>query len=297
MLRCRSAVLIVFALASVAVRASTPLSSRAAGDRSNPSEWQRYIVKDEDFSVLLPAMPAMTTYTTYVDLTRSRRERIIAAYENGVVYSVNSYEKKSISLGDLVARFTNDGSSLPGGRVAVEGVSGRSFRFEDDYFMRANEIFETSKHLYIFSVIGAKIGDPVSGIPRFFSSISFDNKRTGIEIRDGHGDQPDTTAQTNQPAEPILRGKDVTHKARVASKPEPHYTEEARRHQVTGTVVLRAVFSASGSVTNIHVVSTLPDGLTDRAIEAARQIRFIPASKDGRFVSMWMELQYNFNLY
>jgi len=44
-------------------------------------------------------------------------------------------------------------------------------------------------------------------------------------------------------------------------------------------------------------MSTLPDGLTEMATEAARKIRFIPAIKDGRFVSMWMELQYNFNLY
>jgi len=95
----------------------------------------------------------------------------------------------------------------------------------------------------------------------------------------------------------IFSGKDVTSKARVLDKPEPTYTESARKNQITGTVVLRAVFSSSGSVTNIHAVSGLPDGLTERAIAAARQIRFVPATKDGRPVSMWMELQYNFNLY
>ncbi len=95
----------------------------------------------------------------------------------------------------------------------------------------------------------------------------------------------------------IFSGKEVNSKARVLSKPEPTYTEAARKNQITGTVVLRAVFSSSGSVTNIHAVSGLPDGLTERAIAAAKQIRFTPATKDGRPVSMWMELQYNFNLY
>jgi TonB family protein len=95
----------------------------------------------------------------------------------------------------------------------------------------------------------------------------------------------------------IFSGKDVTSKARVLEKPEPTYTEAARKNQITGTVVLRAVFSSGGSVTNIHAVSGLPDGLTERAIAAARQIRFVPATKDGHPVSMWMELQYNFNLY
>jgi TonB family protein len=95
----------------------------------------------------------------------------------------------------------------------------------------------------------------------------------------------------------IFSGKEVTSKARVLEKPEPTYTEAARKNQITGTVVLRAVFSAGGSVTNIHAVSGLPDGLTERAIAAAKQIRFMPATKDGHPVSMWMELQYNFNLY
>ena len=95
----------------------------------------------------------------------------------------------------------------------------------------------------------------------------------------------------------IFSGKEVNSKARVLDKPEPTYTESARKNQITGTVVLRAVFSSGGSVTNIHAVSGLPDGLTERAIAAAKQIRFVPATKDGRPVSMWMELQYNFNLY
>ena len=35
----------------------------------------------------------------------------------------------------------------------------------------------------------------------------------------------------------IFTGKDVTSKARLISKPEPQYTEDARKNQVTGTVV------------------------------------------------------------
>jgi len=95
----------------------------------------------------------------------------------------------------------------------------------------------------------------------------------------------------------VFSGREVNSKARVLDKPEPTYTESARKNQITGTVVLRAVFSAGGQVTNISAVSRLPDGLTERAIAAAKQIRFVPATKDGRPVSMWMELQYNFNLY
>jgi TonB family protein len=91
--------------------------------------------------------------------------------------------------------------------------------------------------------------------------------------------------------------KDVTTKARVLSKPEPTYTEEARRHRTRGSVVLKAIFAANGRVIGIHPVNYLPHGLTERAIAAAQQIKFIPATKDGHPVSMYMQLEYNFNIY
>ncbi|MFN2510969.1 MAG: energy transducer TonB [Pyrinomonadaceae bacterium] len=89
----------------------------------------------------------------------------------------------------------------------------------------------------------------------------------------------------------------MTTKARVLRKPEPQYTEAARRNGVTGTVVLRSVFSSDGTVKHFVVVSGLPDGLTEQALRAARRIKFVPATIDGRPVSMFIQLEYNFNLY
>ncbi len=95
----------------------------------------------------------------------------------------------------------------------------------------------------------------------------------------------------------VFRASMVEQRARVLAKPEPQYTDEARRNQITGTVILRVVFSRSGDVTNIRAVRSLPFGLTEKAIVAARQIRFSPATKDGHPVSVYMQLEYNFNLY
>lgn len=88
----------------------------------------------------------------------------------------------------------------------------------------------------------------------------------------------------------VFIGRDVTRRARVKSKPEPDYAVSG----VGGTVVLRVVFSATGQVTNIHAVSGPPGGFIEAAIKAARKISFEPAIKDGRYVSQWIELQYNF---
>ena len=94
-----------------------------------------------------------------------------------------------------------------------------------------------------------------------------------------------------------FKTSEVTRKAVITSKPEPGFTEEARKNNVTGVVRLRAILSAGGSVQGISVVKGLPDGLTERAISAAKQIRFTPAEKDGRNVSQYVTLEYNFNIY
>lgn len=106
----------------------------------------------------------------------------------------------------------------------------------------------------------------------------------------GPGGGSDTGTQT-------YSGSQVEQRARLLIKPEPQYTEEARRNQITGTVMLRVVFASNGEVVQIRAVRTLPFGLTERAIAAARQIKFVPATKGGQPVSVFMQLEYNFNLY
>ncbi len=95
----------------------------------------------------------------------------------------------------------------------------------------------------------------------------------------------------------IFLGIEATTNAHVLVKPEPAYTQAAKEAQIEGTVVLRGVFAADGTVNNILVVSSLPKGLTQRAIEAARRIKFVPAEINGKPVSVFMQIEYNFNLY
>lgn len=109
------------------------------------------------------------------------------------------------------------------------------------------------------------------------------------------GPSPSTSSEIDN--NKTFSGNEVDSRVKILSKPEPTYTDIARKNQVNGIVVLRAIFSSAGTVTNIHVVSGLADGLSEQAISAAKQIKFVPAMKDGHPVSMWMELRYNFDLY
>lgn len=97
-----------------------------------------------------------------------------------------------------------------------------------------------------------------------------------------------TTSATGDEEEKVYSGREVTRKVRLITAPAPKYVGG------TGVVVLRAVFGSSGKVTKIVVVHGVP-GLTEEAVNAAKQITFVPAIKDGRNVAMWMQLEYNFN--
>jgi TonB family protein len=95
----------------------------------------------------------------------------------------------------------------------------------------------------------------------------------------------------------IYRSSEVEVRATILSKPEPGFTEEARQNNVSGMVRLRAVLAADGRIRNIAVVRSLPSGLTEMCIRAARRIVFKPAFKDGHAVSQYVTLEYNFIIY
>ena len=96
----------------------------------------------------------------------------------------------------------------------------------------------------------------------------------------------------------VFTGKEVTVRAVVKSKPDPRYPPGARFYGVEGRVKLRIILGADGKVSdNITVLAGLPHGVTEEATKAARRIKFEPAQKDGRPVSQYVTLVYNFNIY
>ncbi|HEX8653357.1 MAG TPA: TonB family protein [Pyrinomonadaceae bacterium] len=85
-------------------------------------------------------------------------------------------------------------------------------------------------------------------------------------------------------------------KARILKRPFPLYTREARENQVYGTIILSAMLTADGQVVDIRVVKGLDQSLTEESMEAARQIKFQPATVGGRPVSQYVRIDYSFNV-
>jgi periplasmic protein TonB len=88
-----------------------------------------------------------------------------------------------------------------------------------------------------------------------------------------------------------------TKPVRISSKPRAFYTELANEKCVQGKVVLKVTFFSNGQVGKIKVVKGLPFGLSEQAVEVAKRIRFEPAMKGGKPITVTKKVEYNFTIY
>lgn len=271
---------------------------------SAQEKWERYTGKGEAFTILFPERPsALTTYrpVRFLDGRKAEQYRgtLYNAYSDGVAYLIYSFPRRSEPLQKFVEEFVDRYSSsiklISARDINLGAASGQrdTIKFRDvDGVL---DFYVTDKRAYILEVVGADESN--ASVKRFLDSFNFGGAvdSAAIEIR------PDTDKSSQidnqQDSGPVFTTKEVTRKAILVLRREPQYTEEARQAHLSGTVVVRGIFSISGKVTNIEAIKSLSYGLTEKAIEAARQIIFIPAIKDGKFVSQIFQAEYNFSVY
>jgi len=82
----------------------------------------------------------------------------------------------------------------------------------------------------------------------------------------------------------------------VITRVEPQYSEEARKARYQGTVVLEAIVRRDGTVDITRVVRSLGFGLDENAIQALKQWRFKPGTRNGVAVDVSLNIEVNFNL-
>lgn len=92
----------------------------------------------------------------------------------------------------------------------------------------------------------------------------------------------------------VFGAGEVKQRARLLESPSAVYPDEARAAGITGEVRLRLVLAADGTVKYLFPMKSLKHGLTEAAMEAARQIKFDPAIRLGQPVSQFATLSYEF---
>jgi TonB family protein len=84
--------------------------------------------------------------------------------------------------------------------------------------------------------------------------------------------------------------------APAVSRPQPRYTEVARRAAVQGAVIIEAIIDEYGRVADARILKGLPLGLDQEALTAVREWRFQPATLGGRPVKVFYTLTVHFQI-
>lgn len=270
--------------------------------------WARYSSSGEELAFIMPEQPAVTSiYRPQSFLRKLKDGRMYAAYGDETVYIVRSFDNRNPKDElDVFIKESPQYSHLAFEHdVTLLGFSGKQYRSKNSNTEDVVQFYLTKNHAYVFEVLSVDINKPA--VNQFFSTISLNEKsqiRSTTKASNtnealAHAAPSPSTSIANQDASqtPVYKISETTRKIIIATKPEAQYTEEARRNNVTGTIRIRAIFTASGKVEKITPLNALPFGLTEKAIEAAHNIKFIPAMKDGKLVSVYVVLEYNMDLY
>ena len=83
---------------------------------------------------------------------------------------------------------------------------------------------------------------------------------------------------------------------KVLNNPRPQYTDAARNNKVAGLVKVLIRFNEQGRVDRTLVVTGLPDGLNESAVQAVSQLEAEPATLGGKPVVAWATVTVQFKI-
>ncbi len=276
---------------------------------SAPVKWELYRVSAKNVSLLLPKMPVLiSSSNNCLQLEIDK----YAVYANDVIHGLNIYSKSNKKIPDYCSikrqfdedsfryrvneikneLYASDSKKILINELELEFIKGKLF----NYWL-VND-FKNNQWVELWT---ANSDENTKEVKEFINSLKFAGQPEGIEINKGSdstlGDLTIKAEETKLPEKSVNEPESKLTKILFIIKPQPIYTDLARKNEVSGTVLLRVTFLANGAIGSISPVSSLGNGLTEQAIIAAKKIVFIPAKRNGSNISMTMSVQYVFTIY
>jgi hypothetical protein len=254
-------------------------------DFPGPNVALAYKLEKDDFSALYKMSYEKFYFFMFIDATESS-----SVYQDAKNYALAfAATEKDIDVGELKGK-RYDFKTDDGFEHSFVAIGGKSF-------------------FYLFHVAGETRDESI--FEKFLGSIKLTKlgeKSARDDARSSILKKPVTPmpapAWTQEPG--VLSGistlpppkyTKVTSGVAITSKPNPDYTELARRYNITGSVSLRVTFEKNAHIGEVRPLSKLPFGLTGSAMRAARRITFVPAMREGDPYEVAKVLIYPFNLY
>ncbi len=287
----------------------------------NRTDWKTFSPSNEEFSVEVSEFPVLAEFSAKDE----EHTRLYKSISDETYFFITSDKDIKTSHYKIISLFA-EANNTKGDEKVIDNFNGRKFRFTDsEGFYQEILIIEGKKRFYIFHTVSQKIDNPA--VERFFASIKLNktlpdnfsaqekktetannanpsqvkiNQNRGISsagIGTGGAYRAASSGGDNSTDTAAATPKNQTSPLNILSKPKAAYTDLARIYQISGSVMLRVTFLASGEIGSVEPVTKTPFGLTNSAILAAKSIRFAPAIRDGIPVSIIKQVQYIFTLY
>lgn len=298
------------------------LSTIALAQEGKRSEWAIITNKLGDVTA---EIPVDTGQTSVKELSKSKD--LWGRVGNSYVYTFSYKDNpENDSLPDSIAYAEKLGKKPSASSFA--GFDSEDYKFEDDDgFTHMIIDLRANGRRYIFHSVSESISDMT--VSRFFAGIKISKAREEKLSEDplddeiigqprevpaaGQGSGSGSGSGSGGYGAGIGSGRGVAsdfgtgpltppdktgnRPFKLLSKPRPGYTDLARTFNITGTVTVRITFLADGTIGAVEPVTKLPFGLTQKAIAAARGIRFEPVMQKSVPYSVTKTLQYTFTIY
>jgi hypothetical protein len=198
----------------------------------------------------------------------------------------------------------------------LDNLTGDFFEFTDtEGFHHQILAINAKSRFYMFHTVSET--ESTNEIENFFSSIKLNrillednqNKKSENQTNKsnvGYGTGGGTGSGSGNDAGGGISGslnsntdstKKRTSGIQILSKPSAKYLDIARLYDISGSVQLKIVFLANGTIGSITTVTKLPFGLTNSAIDAARALKFEPAMREGVPYPVVKTVVYSFTIY
>ena len=208
----------------------------------------------------------------YIDIAdqdfRDRVQEVIFKDRNGFLVTVNE-----ASSADFIIAFIPKSSDFSS--IAINSISNDHNGLMIVY-RRTNE---GQPRILWIEKTGKKANDAVN---EFISALKEDRKKPVKKTPASPGDGS------------AIESASASIRPTILYKENAKHNQVAKDNGIRGTVVLIVVFGEDGKLANFKVVKGLPYGLTASAIQAAATIRFKPAIRNGKPISVRAWLEFTF---